>query len=255
MRCVAGRHELVFAADRLKRCQALKRCVGTVACIGLYSHLPVAKLARDLVFLRHGYGAWHDLVPEARGFLRGGSSLLAGQGELILRVARYPVTSRHHVRCLDHGHIELRHVCDNPRVLRCLAVRCRRNTRDALHTTGNHRVCPVRDDPCRRVRDRAEPRRTEPVDGHSRHVNWKSCPDRCLARHVPSCRTLRIPTAEHDVLDQSRIDLRSLHRGTDSERRKLRPGRHVEFTTVGFCHRGARGGDNYGFTLHLEKIQ
>jgi hypothetical protein len=143
---------------------------------------------------------------------------------------------------LDHRHVEVRPLLDQPGVLRPeLVALVVLDQRDRLEAAAHRDRHAVMHDLFRRGGDRHQPGGALAIDRHPGDRDRQSGADRRLTGHIVAGRSLLERSAEHDVLDLGRIDPGAAHCFGDDVAGERLPLRVVERAAIGAADRGAGG--------------
>ena len=247
---VAGRDGAALE-DRLDPFQVLVGGAGAVALVLPEGQLLVADLSRLLVDEHLGRAHRDHLGVVAPFGLRLRGARLALHPVVVHLLALDPVALRDRLRRLQHRHVGVLGVVEDPGILHPEGVLVL-----VLHEA--HRFQAARDHHLHafvqnlvgRDADRHHPRRALSVDGHARHLHRHARGERGAAPDVVPGGALRERAAEDHVLHLSRLDLGAGERMGDGVRGHRRPFGVVERTPVGLADGGSRGRYDDGL-LHV----
>ncbi len=160
----------------------------------------------------------------------------------VLPLARDLVARRDDLGGLEHRHVEVVTVVDEPRVLRAIAVHLVvLHERDRLEPAADGDAHAVGDDLLGGDRDRHQTRGALPVDRHAGDAGRKAGAQRALAGDVAAGRALLQRRAHHDVVDLGAVDMGAVQRlGDGMSAERLGMG-VVERAAIGLADRRAGG--------------
>ena len=237
----------LLARHRLELRQPLRGRVRAVPFVLLERDLLFPDLAGRLVLDQLLRGERHDLGVEASIPLPRGGPLLAHQRILVLGLAGDVVALRHHLRGLEHGHVQFRLVLVHPRLADpVLVLVLGLHQADRLDAAGDHDGDPVHDDPLGRDGDRLHPRRAEPVDGRAPRRDGEAGAQRGLAADVLAGRAFGHGAPHDHVLDLGGIQPRALDGVADHMAGEGRAVGVVEGAAVGLADGDAGSRDDDG---------
>ena len=172
--------------------------------IGLSETAPVALSATFITVVKR-----RDLGLEAAGGLRGGGSLLGLQRIFVLPRPRDLIPLGHDLGCLEHRHVKVVTMLDEPWILSAIAVHLVvLDQRNGFKPAADGDAHAVVDDLLRRGRDRHQAGSALPVERHAGDAGRKAGAQQRLARDVAALRAL-------------------LHRRSPSRRRRSRRDRRT----------------------------
>src|SRR5271165_612909 len=177
----AGLDALPVGEHGLQRREAGKRRVGPVSLVLFQGHFLVRDGAGRLVGDFHDRRQRNDLGLESPGGLRRCGALLRLQREFVLRLARDLVALGDDFGGLDHRHVRVVAVRDEPRILIAITVRVLvLDERDRLEAAAYRYAHAVDDDLLGGDGDRHQARGALAVDRHAGDAGWKTRSQRRL---------------------------------------------------------------------------
>ena len=213
LRGVAGGDErprldlLPVGEHRLQAGEASQGRVGARTLVLLQGDRLVGYGAGRLVGDLHHGRQGRDLGVEAPGGLGRGGPLLRLERIFVLALAGHLVALGDDLRRLEHGHVEVVAMFDEPRVLAAIAVHLvvldQRNGFEAAADRDAHAVV---DDFLCGGGDRHEARSALPVDRHAGDAGRKPGAQGALAGDVEALRPLLERRAHHHVVDLAGLD-------------------------------------------------
>jgi hypothetical protein len=248
LRGVARGDEPVRTHDGRQARQAVGGGRGAVAVVGADGDFFLARGAGCLVRDLHGGAHGDDFGVEAAFALGCRRQLLAAQGERVLVFAADAVALRDDVGGGDHGQVEFGQLRLEPAVDAAHAVVARAQQRAAFHAAGDDGARMAHDHAGGGVGHGLQAGGAEAVDGGAGDALRQSGAQRRLAGHVAAGGAFRITAAQDHVLDAVRVHAGALDGGPDGVGGQGGALGDVEFAAPGLGERGARGGDDDGFS-------
>ena len=245
----AGLDPLPVGEHRLQRRKASQGRVGARPFVLLQGDRLVGDGAGRLVGDLHHGGQGRDLGVEPASGLRRGGSLLRLQRVFVLALTRDLVSLRHDLGRLDHRHVDVVAMLDEPGILSAIAVHLVvLDQRNRFKPAANGDAHAVVDDFLCRGRDRHQARGALPVERHAGDAGRKAGAQERLSRDIAALRSLLHRCAHHHVVDLAGIDGCALKRVRDRMAAERLGLRVVERAAIGLADRRTRGGDDDGFT-------
>ena len=242
-------HPPPVGEHRLQGGEAREIGVGANAFVVLEGHRLVGDGAGRLVDDLHHARQRRDLGVEPAGGLPGGGARLRLQREFVLALARDLVARRHDFGGLEHRHIDVVTMLDEPWVQSAEAVHLVvLHQRNGFEPAANGDAHAILDDLLGGDGDRHQAGGALAVDRHAGDAGRQAGAQRRLARDVAAGRALLKRRAHDDIVDFRAFDAGARKRvgdGMAAERLGLGV---IEGAAIGLADRRSGGGDDDGFT-------
>ena len=160
----------------------------------------------------------------------------------ILRVARHTIAICHNLCRFQHGHIDVRSVCFDPRIDKPVDIHLRGLNK-------RHRFQPASNTGCEFTKLDAvgdhtnghQAGRALPVKAHPRHASWQAGADQRLPRNIHMGRPLLQCSPHDNIFDFSGGDAGAIDRMGNGMPAKCLRLRVIEGTAIGLANGGAGG--------------